>query len=162
MRFDLWVAVLAGVVASSAPAAAQGGKGPKTDRSIPMTEPLAEGDAMPVASGSLVGLAHETSGTVKILQTKDGSRFLRIENLATSNGPDLRIYLVEGNDGTKDELIKAGKFVDLGALKGNVGNQNYSIPKDVDLERFKAMSIWCRRFSVNFAAARLEPVPSGR
>jgi len=46
-------------------------------------------------------------------------------------------------------------FVDLGTLKGNVGNQNYLIPADVDLDRYSTAVVWCRRFEVGFAAAVL-------
>lgn len=48
-------------------------------------------------------------------------------------------------------------FIDLGPLKGNVGNQNYAIPESVDLKRHRTAVVWCRRFEVGFAAAVLEP-----
>ena len=156
MRGRLGVALLGSVVlgVSAAPGQAR----TDHDGNTPLAEPVAEGDAMPIASGKLVGLAHESSGDVSIVRTKEGSHVLRFENLKTSNGPDLRVYLVEGSDASNDELIKAGKFVDLGALKGNVGNQNYTVPEDVQLERYQSVSIWCRRFSVNFGAAPLSQV----
>jgi hypothetical protein len=45
--------------------------------------------------------------------------------------------------------------VDLGRLKGNVGNQNYEIPPGVDLERYTTVVIWCDRFDAAFGAADL-------
>ena len=51
-----------------------------------------------------------------------------------------------------------GEFVDLGGLKGNMGSSNYEIPDEVDLSKFKSAVVWCRRFSVGFAAAPLEPM----
>ena len=48
-----------------------------------------------------------------------------------------------------------GDFVDLGALKGNKGNQQYEIGADGGLDRFDTVVIWCRAFSVGFAAATL-------
>jgi hypothetical protein len=113
-------------------------------------------------SGAFQGLAHETSGMASVYQLEDGRRVLRLEDLRTSNGPDLRVYLVEGDDATNDEAIKAGHFVELGRLKGNIGNQNYEIPADVDLSRYQSVSIWCERFSVNFAAATLMGALEGR
>ena len=110
-------------------------------------------------SGSFQGLAHETSGSASVYQLPDGRRVLRLEELNTSNGPDLRVYLVEGDDASNDAAIKEGRFVDLGALKGNIGNQNYELPPDLDLDRYRSVSIWCKRFAVNFAAAPL-PSPS--
>jgi hypothetical protein len=53
-------------------------------------------------------------------------------------------------------VTKAG-FVELGKLKGNEGDQNYDVPEDLDLSKYRAVTIWCRRFSVNFATAPLNP-----
>ncbi|MFE8600360.1 DM13 domain-containing protein [Archangium violaceum] len=111
-------------------------------------------------SGLFKGLAHETSGSASVYQLPDGRRVLRLEELHTSNGPDLHVYLVEGDDASDDAAIKAGRFVSLGALKGNIGNQNYELPADLDLDRYRSVSIWCKRFGVNFAAAPL-PASSG-
>jgi Electron transfer DM13 len=106
-------------------------------------------------SGHFKGLAHETSGTAKVYPLPDGGNVLRLEDLHTSNGPDLHVYLVEGADASNDAIIKAGRFVDLGSLKGNIGNQNYELPSGLDLDRYRSVSIWCKRFGVNFAAAPL-------
>ena len=59
---------------------------------------------------------------------------------------------------TQSDFGASGEFVDLGDLKGNIGEQNYEIPPDVDLERFDTVVIWCVRFGVAFAAADLAPV----
>jgi hypothetical protein len=85
---------------------------------------------------------------------------LRIENLDTSNGPDLKVWLtdapvIEGEDGWR--VFDDGAYVDLGALKGNQGSQNYTIPADVDLSDLTSVAIWCDRFSVSFGAAELQP-----
>jgi hypothetical protein len=123
------------------------------------------GAAMPVATGDLTGHAHKTSGKVSILGSADGGHVLRLENFQTSNGPDVRVYLVKGNHADNDDFIKAGggNFVDLGPLKGNIGNQNYPIPPNVNVNDYQSVSIWCRRFNVNFGSAPLEPVgPAAR
>jgi len=49
----------------------------------------------------------------------------------------------------------------VGKLKGNMGDQNYDLPEGVDLNKYRAVTIWCNRFSVNFATAPLG-FPSGR
>ena len=46
-------------------------------------------------------------------------------------------------------------YVDLGGLKGNIGDQNYEIPADVDLSQYQSVVIWCDRFNVAFGAADL-------
>jgi hypothetical protein len=53
-----------------------------------------------------------------------------------------------------ESVTKAG-FVHLGALKGNIGDQNYDVPSDVDLSTHRAVTVWCRRFGVNFGTAPL-------
>jgi hypothetical protein len=111
-------------------------------------------------SGDLISHEHETTGVVKILELADGSRVLRLEGFATSDGPDLEVWLsdaevVEGFDGWF--LADDGDYLSLGKLKGTIGEQNYEIPADVELERFSSMSIWCVRFAVSFGAAELVP-----
>ena len=51
--------------------------------------------------------------------------------------------------------VKQAGFIDLGSLKGNKGDQNYDLPADADLTKYKSVSIWCARFGVNFGAASL-------
>jgi len=108
-------------------------------------------------SGGFSRLEHETSGEALVIELEDGRRFLRLEDLDTSNGPDLRVYLSE-IPASDDWFAYGERFVDLGALKGNRGNQNYAIPGDVDLARYKSAVIWCRRFTVGFGVAPLRPV----
>lgn len=118
-------------------------------------EPTATEPARQVlAEGPFQRLEHPTSGTAKVVQLSDGSLVLRFEDLDTSNGPDLRVYLSEVP--ASDDWYAYGEdFIDLGRLKGNRGDQNYAIPKDTDLSRYKSAVIWCRRFTVGFGVAPL-------
>ena len=111
-----------------------------------------------LAEGKFITHEHDTTGSVKILKYSDGTRILRIENLKTSNGPKLEVWLtdapvIEGLDGWR--VFDDGKFINLGALKGNIGSQNYSIPNEIELDDHSSISIWCERFSVSFGAADL-------
>lgn len=111
-----------------------------------------------LATGTFISHEHSTSGKVRVLELADGSRVLRIEDLDTSDGPDLRVWLSdqpvkEGTDGWF--VFDDGKWLELGELKGNKGNANYPIPPDADLDTLKSVSIWCKRFSVSFGAAAL-------
>jgi hypothetical protein len=105
-------------------------------------------------AGRFLSLEHDTSGRAKILRLGDGRTFLRFEDLSTSNGPDLRVYLSE-IPASDDWYAYGERFIDLGALKGNLGNQNYVVPAGVDLSRYKSAVIWCRRFAVGFGVAPL-------
>jgi hypothetical protein len=115
-------------------------------------------EAATIALGAFISHEHDTTGTARVVREPDGSRYLRIENLDTSNGPLLKVWLTDapvrpGKDGWY--LFDDGQHVDLGALKGNKGSQNYPIPADVDLAAYRSVSIWCARFDVSFGAAEL-------
>jgi hypothetical protein len=109
-----------------------------------------------VLSGQFRSYAHETVGTAAVHQLGD-RRVLRLTGFSTSNGPDVRVYLVAADDATDDETVTRAGFVELGKLKGTQGDQNYDIPAGLDLEKYRAVTIWCRRFSVNFGTAPLTP-----
>lgn len=114
-----------------------------------------------LAQGSLISHEHTTTGTVKIVRLPDGSRVLRLEQLDTSNGPDLRVWLTDApvKEGTAGwHVFDDGKYVSLGKLKGNEGDQNYPIPADVTLSEYSSVAIWCDRFDVSFGAAALTSV----
>jgi hypothetical protein len=113
-----------------------------------------------LASGAFHSNAHETEGSATIYRLGDGRRVLRLEEFATSNGPDVRVYLVASDDVQDDDTVKRAGFVELGKLKGNVGAQNYDVPAEVDLARYRSVTIWCKRFSVNFGTAPLSPPKS--
>lgn len=107
-----------------------------------------------LATGQFKGYAHETEGNAGVFDV-DGKRVLRLTNFKTSNGPDVHVYLVAAPNAMDNAtVIKAG-FVDLGSMKGNVGDQNYDVPSNVDLAKYQAVTIWCARFNVNFATAPL-------
>jgi hypothetical protein len=115
---------------------------------------------MAITKGNFKSLAHETKGTASIYQLADGKRTLRLTEFETSNGPDVHVYLTAGEVEKGGEAIKAVGFIDLGSMKGNKGDQNYDIPADADLNRYKNVTIWCARFSVNFGEAALAaPAP---
>jgi len=133
------------------------------DASVTDPEP-AMGEAPPprpsfttVVQGEFISLEHETVGRAIVLEAADGERFLRFEDFETSNGPDLLVYLSSKTPSGPDDWHGYDQdFVDLGPLKGNVGNQNYRIPADADLEKYLTAVVWCRRFEVGFAAATLD------
>jgi hypothetical protein len=110
-----------------------------------------------LASGRFHSVAHETRGTATVLRLTDGSRILRLTEFATSNGPDVRVYLVAAADASDNATVKQAGYVELGKLKGTDGDQNYDVPAGLDLGKYRAVTIWCKRFAVNFATAPLAP-----
>jgi cytoskeletal protein RodZ len=99
------------------------------------------------ASTAFTGKAHPTSGTVRLIPQADGSRVLRIEDLNTENGPDVKVVLSPDPDGYAEGAVS------LGTLKGNKGSQNYAVSADLDLSSVRSVVIWCKRFRVDFAVA---------
>ncbi|MGH7794798.1 MAG: DM13 domain-containing protein [Candidatus Binatia bacterium] len=129
---------------------------------FPGGAPMASIDKGPIAiiQGSFKTLAHETKGLASIYQLADGKRTLRLTGFETSNGPDVHVYLTAGEVEKGNDAIKGAGFIDLGSMKGNKGDQNYDIPADVDLTKFKNVTIWCARFGVNFGQASLDALAS--
>ena len=105
-----------------------------------------------LARGSSEPLAHGATGVATAIRRADGGRVLTLTSFEVSNGPDLRVYLVAGPARDESEV---DDVVDLGALKGNIGDQQYELPAGRDLDRPSTVVIWCRAFSVAFARAPL-------
>ncbi|WP_052668411.1 DM13 domain-containing protein [Nitriliruptor alkaliphilus] len=99
---------------------------------------------------------YTVTGEATVHELEDGSRTLRLEPFESTNGPDLYVYLTTA-DHADDDAALAADFVDLGDLRGNIGNQNYPIPDGVDLDVYDTVVIWCERFTVAFGAADLTP-----
>ena len=127
------------VVRVSPPAADQGGAAER-----PRNVLLGRGRFEPVA--------HEVVGTATTIRRARGGRVLTLTGFEVDNGPDLRVYLVAGPARDESEV---DEYKDLGALKGNKGDQQYELARDIDLGRYRTVVIWCRAFSVNFARAPL-------
>lgn len=143
-RVDEAVPVVAAAPAVAAPAA-----------------PVAPAEPVVLARGQFISHEHASTGAVSVLRLPDGSRVLRLEDLHTSNGPLLKVWLTDapvipGNAGW--HVFDDGRHLDLGELKGNIGSSNYAIPADTDLAGLSSVTIWCDRFAVSFAAAALQPV----
>jgi hypothetical protein len=101
-------------------------------------------------SGNFIGVndgIHNAEGVAKVIALDDGTSVLRLENFKATNGPDLYVYLATDKS--------SSDIVNLGRLKGNIGNQNYPIPDGTDLTKYNTVLIWCKAFSVLFGSAQL-------
>jgi hypothetical protein len=125
------------------------------DQKVNEQFPTASAASSKLASGQFHSGAHETKGTATVFQLADGKKTLRLTDFATSNGPDVRVYLVAANDAKDNDTVTNAGFIEVGTLKGNIGDQNYDLPAGVDLAKYRAVTIWCKRFGVNFGTAPL-------
>lgn len=113
---------------------------------------------VPLASGSFrdADSFHRGSGSATIYLLPDGSHLLRLEDFMVTNGPDLRVLLAESGDPMSRDELQSGGYTHLAKLKGNIGNQNYEIPPDIDLGDQNSVIIYCMPFHVIFSVAPLE------
>jgi hypothetical protein len=143
-------------VATAPPSSAPDGSG-SGPAGAPEDSPRPPGPAL-VAEGDFISHEHTTTGTARVIRNPDGTYHLELVDLDTSNGPDLRVWLtdqpvLEGEAGW--HVFDDGEYIELGHLKGNVGNQVYEFPGGADPGDFTSVSIWCKRFAVSFGAATL-------
>jgi hypothetical protein len=138
------------VVTADAPAQTREPAATKAKPSSPAKAPAPANRLL--AQGSFTSLEHDTSGVVKAIVVRGSRRVLTLTDFETDNGPDLYVYLSAGavSQGSSGEAYRS-----LGKLKGNVGDQQYEIPRGVDLKRFKTVLIWCKAFSAGFGMAPL-------
>jgi hypothetical protein len=104
----------------------------------------------------VIDAIHGGEGTATIYALADGSRVLRFEDFRVTNGPDLHVYLAR-NDAPRSHDDLGDDYIDLGSLKGNVGNQNYTLPAELDLSGYQSVVIYCVPFQVVFSTATLAP-----
>jgi hypothetical protein len=134
---------------------------PATPAPLTSTSPTAtSASAVPAApvilsSGTFLSQEHETTGTARLVKLPDGSLLLRLEDLASSDGPDVKVWLSSLEAGGDWFKYRSGRYVDLGAIKATHGNHNYAIPVGTDLEGLTSVVLWCDRFSVAFGSAPL-------
>ncbi len=120
---------------------------------LPSPTPVPAPEVVVLASGTFVEAEHSTTGLARIIELADGSRFVRLEDFSTSDGPDVFVGLSDAPSGGAWGSYDDGRYEQLGALKATDGNQNYEIPADVDLAGFESVVIWCDRFDVAFGTA---------
>jgi len=130
--------------------------GTRTRARAAPAEETAPPEPVQLARGAFEDAEHGTSGTVRIIELADGRRFVRLEGLATSDGPDLHVWLSDAPSGGGWGSYDDGSYVRLGELTATHGNQNYEIPGDARIAGMTSVVIWCDRFDVAFGTAPVE------
>jgi hypothetical protein len=105
----------------------------------------------PLRQGDFRNGFHRVTGKAS-LQSEGSGYGLRLTDFTTENGPDLYVYLVRNDDGSP---ANDGSDLELGRLKSTNGSFSYTLPASADPARFRAVTIWCRAFRVNFGYAPL-------
>ena len=129
------------------------------DRQVSEAAPASfGGEAEPLYTGKLESREHPTNGRATIYKDGSGKTYLRLTDFTTSNGPDVHVVLARAEEPTLSKILAPGDldYVELGALKGNQGDQNYEVPASTDLEKYQAAAIYCERFHAIFGVTKLE------
>lgn len=122
---------------------------------VEMSEKMPEAEMEVLSQGIIYPIAHDSKGLATIYQLSDGARILRLEYFSVDNGPDLHVYLTSAKMIADTVGVELENWIDLGELKGNIGDQNYLLPDDLDLAQVGSVVIWCQPFRVPFSAAPL-------
>ncbi|MGJ3238126.1 MAG: DM13 domain-containing protein [Anaerolineae bacterium] len=120
------------------------------DTSAPeATEPFeVPAGATEIASGEWLGVdaVRQAEGDVTIYRLSDGTRLLRFEEgFVSLPAPDIRVIFTRNPDPT-DERGVGVDYIDVDALRGNIGAQNYTVPSSVDFSRYPVMVLYSERF----------------
>jgi hypothetical protein len=101
--------------------------------------------------------SHKGTGVVTLVALPGGGHEIQLSAFEVTNGPDLEVWLSAHPDPESKSDVTSNEWVTLGQLKGNVGDQAYSIPAGTDIDAFKSVVIWCEQFGVLFSPAALKP-----
>lgn len=101
-------------------------------------------------TGTFVDVGEKTgSGGATVIEEADGTQTVRLEeNFKVQKGPAL--YVAFSNNG------KFAKGTDFAELKALSGEQEYTVPNNIDASDYDQVMIWCEEFAVAFAVADLK------
>ena len=123
-----------------------------------VNETLAETDTAEIlATGSFDGVdrVHQAMGDVTLLRQMDGQVVLQFAGFEVTNGPDLKVWMVSHDSPQDGSDVKKSEQLRLSPLKGNIGDQAYTLPAGTDVAAFKSVVIYCQQFGILFASAPL-------
>ena len=140
--------IKAGVMAAAARMPAKSMNDPMPEAPGAQPEAIARGELQDGDS------SHKGSGRVTLYRLPGGAHLLRLEGINVTNGPALHVLLAEAARPANRAEVHQG-YLDLGGLKGNIGSQNYEVPADEDVSKFKSVVIYCLPFHVVFSTATL-------
>lgn len=130
--------------------------GDERDRALggnPSTGQSESGEAsspIELAGGSFAGAdGHAGAGKATVVEQPDGDRVLTFTEFDVDPGVAVEVYLSPSPDDVSDR-------VELGGLKGNIGDQQYEVPSATDLREYSNVVLWCTPFTVRIAVAELD------
>ncbi len=107
---------------------------------------------------TVIDAMHHAEGTASIYQIGDTRRVLRLDPFTVTSGPDLHVLLSRHNSPRTSAEALLPTYIDLGLLKNITGAQNYEIPNEIDLGKYKSVVIYSVSFNFIYSTATLEQV----
>ena len=129
------------------------------------TQPLGVGDEpfiIMAGDFTTIDVMHQAQGTASIYQLGDVQRVLRLDPFTVSNGPDLHVILSQHTQPRTSAEALLPAYVDLGVLRSVSGAQNYPIPDDTDLSRYRSVVIYSMSLNMVYSTATLTEVRGQR
>ena len=90
--------------------------------------------------------SNKIEGLYRVVERPDGTRVVRLgKDFRTKAGPDLKIVLspLSFDEVTRKNVFDGGLV--LGLLKSNEGEQEFAVPENTDLNRYRSIAIHCER-----------------
>jgi hypothetical protein len=126
----------------------------------PLREPPLAAMSAPGArllkSGRFYPVERQGRGSAHLYRLANGRAALRLDGFRTSSNTDLFIWLsVAARPKTTKAAVAAKRIGRLVALRSTIGEQNYTLPRNVDPGRVRSIVIWCVPIQIVYTAAAL-------
>ncbi len=117
-------------------------------------------DAQIIASATFSELdaIHTAKGSVSLYRSANGDLLLRFDDFAVTNGPELKVYLCGVSEPKTSADLNSGGVSEypVAPLKGSVGNQQYVIPRELSITRYKSVVIYSESLQTIYSYAVLQ------
>ena len=123
-------------------------------REKPLAAMRAQG-ARVLARGRFYRVERRGRGRAALYRLPNGRHALRFENFTTSSNTDLFVWLSEAAKPRTTKQAVRAPYRELTLLKSTLGDQNYLLPRGLDVGRFRSIVIWCEPVSIVYTAAAL-------
>lgn len=113
-------------------------------------------DAEVVAGGSFYEIEKRGRGEAVLYELPNGRLALRLEGFATFNNTDLFVWTSEDERPRTTKEALRSEHDEIALLKSTIGDQNYMLPKDADVDEIRSIVIWCEPVRIAYTAASLK------
>ncbi len=123
-------------------------------REPPLRAMRADG-AEVLARGRFYRVERRGRGRAALYRLPGGRHALRFEGFNTSANTDLFVWLSEARRPKTTKQAVRAPHREFALLKSTLGDQNYLLPRNLDVDRFRSIVIWCEPVSIVYTAAAL-------